>query len=202
MYWQWTVGRQLIEAASVPVAPLPTIDDEPITVANARLHLNEPPATDPEIERYIRTARYAVEQRSGIALVEQTWDVFLNIDSSLIYPGWIALPLSPIQSIVEVAAIATSGVETIIAGSNYWVNRALRPASLVFGSTLSASNGVRVRYIAGLDTADETTIPPDLIAAMYLHIAHQWAHRGDDDAPEEPPAFTRILDRYVLPTVA
>lgn len=201
MYWEWDYGRAVVTATQVPVAPLPLLAAEPVTLAEGRRHLQNAPVDDADLERWIRTARYTVEQRTGYALVPQTWDLWLDVDSEYIYPGWIALPLTPVTAITEVATVDAVGAETIVASSGYWVNAAARLPALVFSSALAASHGVRVRYTAGL--ADKTTIPPDLLTAIFWLIAHQFVHRGDvETVGDEPAGVTRILERYVLPTVA
>ena len=199
-YWYWTAGRDVIPATRVPVPIVPT-PVEPVTIAQARRQLQGATEPDEDVERWIRAARFHVEKRTGLALVPQTWDLRLYIDSSYIYPGWITLPHTPTTAIDGVWTIDAAGVETLVSSGAYWLNAAMLPAALIFTSALVASHGIRVRYSAGL--ADAATVPPDLLAAIYWQIVHLSAHRGDEpDVPDEPLAVTRLLDQYVLPGVA
>jgi uncharacterized phiE125 gp8 family phage protein len=204
-----TPGRRFAWPLSmVRVVGSPSEGEEPITVEEANRHLKQPDATpeDELVARWIRTARRMVEHTTAIALVLQTWDLYLDRLGPC--PGWLELPWWPVQSIDAFVVIHTDGSETAIDAADYYINTTRRPSiigvlTVPSFSTARSAAAVRLRTTVGFDTVAQ--IPPELVHAMYLLVGH-FARRRGDDPDLQPPLVASgaqaVLDPFVLPVVA
>ena len=202
-------GRRLAWPLSmVRVAGSPSEGEEPITIEGANRHLKQPDFTpeDELVARWIRTARGMVERATAIALVLQTWDLYLDRLGPC--PGWLELPWWPVHSIDDFVVIGTDDSETAIDAAHYYVNPTRRPSivgvmTLPSFSTARPAAAVRLRTTVGFDTLAQ--IPPELVQAMYLLVGHFARRRGDDPDPQSPLVASgaqAVLDSFVLPVVA
>lgn len=181
---------------------------EPLTLAEARMQLktDEQTFNDDEILRFIATARDHVEGKLSMALLTQTWEVVYGCDYSNVYFGSslyapycrrIRLPYPPLQSIVSVNSIGSSGTLTLIDPSAYSIGP---DGVLTIPYILSAGNVIR--FIAGYTNAD--LIPPTIKHWMLLAIEEMDRNRGltrDVSNIAISPYADRLLDRYRMLSV-
>ena len=169
----------------------PTI--EPVSLDLAKAHLKVTDAIeDTLISLYIKSARETVEHRTGRSLITQTLEFSLDD-----FAEAIELPMSNVSEIVSVKYINTSGVETTLAPSDYYldsnslINWIIPAYATTFPETLGSANGVTVRFIAGYGaTAD--LVPANVITWMLLAIGSMYAHResvSDGQTYELPKSF-------------
>ena len=148
---------------------------EPLTPADVRTRLGlGASVTDDMLTPLIKAARQSLDGPDGYlgrALITQTWD--------LLYDTWpaeaIAIPLPPLQAIVEFTYIDGAGDEQIIAASNYTVDIQINRGWLVYASSFSAPaimdtiNAVKVRFRAGYGDAG-SDVPEPIRQAMVLNV--------------------------------
>ncbi len=169
---------------------------EPVTLADARLHLRvTDTAEDALIGVWITAAREACEHYTQRSIGSQTLE--LRLDE---FPdGAIDLPRSPVTAITSLKYIDTNGTEQTLAPSAYtldtfshtsWVIRAY---GTEWPETLDAANVVRVVYVAGAATP-----PATVKAAMLLTIGHLYENRESvvigQTAIELPLGVKALLD--------
>ena len=103
---------------------------EPITLAEVRQHLRLPEnvAEDALLQSLITTARTYCEHYTRRALAEQTLEVYLDR-----FPGAdpIELPYPPLQSVTEIGYRDSTGEETILTPSDYFVNTDCEPGRIL-----------------------------------------------------------------------
>ena len=208
--WNTATRRTLLGFSAQQVAPFPTIAEEPVTVAEVLRHLKWSAGhpDEPDVPRWIATARTVIERQTRLALARQTWDLFLDDWGGV--PGWIPLPLHPIVSLDDVVIVNGDLTETaLVADDDYALVTGRRPGRLVFLSTPSLSaarvlSPIRIRYTAGYD--DPLAIPVDLRHALLMMVADLATHRGDEREGWQdrsvPVGVQSLVQRYVLPEVA
>jgi uncharacterized phiE125 gp8 family phage protein len=206
--WRTTARRLPLPLSLVFVPGSPDTVEEPISVDDANRHLKQPESTpeDADVARWIRTARSLVERTTRIALVLQTWDVYLDRLGPC--PGFLELPWWPVQSVDAFVVINADETETAMDPEDYFVKTVSRPAivgilALPSFATARPAAAVRLRLTVGFDTID--AIPPELVQAMYLLVGHFTRHRGDETAARGPlvdSGAQAFLERFVLPGVA
>lgn len=182
--------------------------EEPITLAEAKTHLRvDASDEDALITSLIVAARRAAEQRTGRALVTQTWEA--SCDE---FPGsgeGIPLQLAPVQSVTSVKYIDTAGVEQTIGAPNYTLNdrgsmgHSVLPAhGYAWPSAREQQNAVTVRFVAGYGAA--AAVPQDIKAWLLLTIGTLYMQRESFVgnamfAPAIPDRFwDALLDPYCM----
>jgi len=145
---------------------------EPVTLAEAKLHLKrDDTADDALIAQLISAARANIEHKLGRALGKQTLELVLDT-----WPcgSVIQVPRSPLQSVTSIKYTDSVAVETTMPVADYVVDTDSRPGRISLGTdeswpstTLQPISGVRIRFVAGYSreftfTADATT---DLLTA-------------------------------------
>lgn len=207
-YW----GSAASHAVSVLVTP-PTL--EPLTVTEAKLRAGlawaDGDPRDALMQGFIAAARSVVEQRTGLALLTQTRDLYfdrLPIDRA----GTARLPAQslPLQQVISVKSTDSSGVVQTLDPSNYVVDVATARIGLsVTGSWPSDLRPVQpwvIRIVSGwVDVAALRAAAPLLIHAVGLLVAH-YATLGRDVASvdtvtEVPFGFEDAIAPYCLVTV-
>lgn len=182
--------RPTLPRWGVVVTEPPTV--EPITsdqlTAIARIVPGDEEAT--LSDGYIRAARQQVEQDTGLALLTQTQDCY--IDRFTLWPQWpgavswwagfymapVALPSWPVQSIEVIEWIDVDGVGHVLDPSTYVLDTAHRPARVIWTSATvpTVPAGVRpfeawhLQQVAGWATPD--AVPPLLTKAVGELAAH------------------------------
>ncbi|HEX3653731.1 MAG TPA: head-tail connector protein [Rhizomicrobium sp.] len=161
---------------------------EPVTLADAKLHLKVDTSDDDAlITQLITAARARAEWHTGRPLNTQSWILWLD--------GWpqcgiIEIPLPPLQSVTSVTVYALDDSATVLDPATYQVDAASAPARLTLKSTvlpptnLRAINSVAIAFTAGYgDDADD--VPAGFRAAILELIAFLYEPRGE--APAELP---------------
>ena len=154
---------------------------EPITIDEAKLHLRVDAFEDDyTINSLVKCARQYVEIVTGLALITQTWDQYLQD-----WPcnGEIILRRSPLISVASVNVKDTAGTETAVASTVYIVDANQDPPRIVeaYGqtwpsTTLYPASPIRIRFTAG-HGATAASVPEPLRAAMLLLIGHWFKFR-------------------------
>lgn len=157
--------------------------EEPLTVAEAKLHVKAGDDEDDLIDTLITAARELAESYTHRFFVTQTWDERLRD-----FPSWqdaIAVPGPPLQSVTSVTYVDPGGATQTWSPSLYLVDNPqgahARPGRLepVFGQiypvTRRQLNAVTIRFVAGYGAA--SAVPGGLKAAMKLLIGNWWRNR-------------------------
>lgn len=174
---------------------------EPVTLAEAKAHLRvDGTAEDTLIGSLIVTSRLHVEAAMGLALVTQSWSVFLDAWP----PGpALKLPLRPVQSIGAVRLYDEDAVVTTVAADTYFLDGAGTPARLVRRGALAwptprrTANSIEVAFTAGYGDAS-ADVPEPIRQAILLLIAHWYEHRS----PLEVGALARPAPDMVAELLA
>ena len=147
---------------------------EPISTSEAKSHLRVDVSDDDTlIGKMIVAARHACEKYTGRALINQTWEVFLDAwppgQSVPIWEGTrvgpatlldglvtgIDLPKSPLSSVTTIETYDDNDAATTFAASNYFVDTASEPGRIVLRSGSSwpqptrVANGIEITIVAG-----------------------------------------------------
>lgn len=195
--------------------------EEPITIEEARAHLEAPayddtdvdPIDETMIDAWLGAAREMCEQFLGLSLAPQTLEIALDrfpttkIDGSTV----VELPFGPVREVVEIMTPAgefdtddvdsdTAADEPVFADGEvnpdvYVLDTYSQPARLVAVSAwpiiTAATNAIKVRYTAGYGDGGEP-LPKSCRAAILVILAHLYANRGDE-AAELPPTAEALL---------
>jgi uncharacterized phiE125 gp8 family phage protein len=163
----------------MPVKIITAVATEPITLADAKVHLRvEVGFTDDDalITALITAAREFAEHYTGRALAPQTLELALDafpLDN-------IELIGSPVTSITTVKYIDVVGVEQTLSSALYTLNDYGVSAGIEqaynspWPDTQAVANAVKVRYVAGY-----TAIPKTVRAAMLLMIGDFYENRQE-----------------------
>jgi hypothetical protein len=195
---------------------------EPLTLAEAKLHLKVDAADeDSLIQNLIQAARLAAEEETGLALLAQTWRLYLDAFPQA--AGWwggvregarsaevervIELPRPPLLSVTHVKTYDTVDAASVMPAADYFVDGASRPGRIVlrphaaWPAALRDTNAIEIEYQAGFGAA-ASNVPVAIRQGMLQHVAALYAARGDGlDMGEAPiPAAALALYRpYRIP---
>lgn len=153
---------------------------EPVLVSEAKLHLRIDHASeDTMIGTLITLAREAVEQMTDTALINQTWDYFLDG----FWDDELRIPLYPLSSVLSVKYKNSVGTEETLAATNYVVDTASRPGRILWSSSavvpaveLYRVNAVTVRFTAGFGSSG-ASVPVRFRQAILLLVGHYYENR-------------------------
>jgi uncharacterized phiE125 gp8 family phage protein len=158
----------------------------PVTLDEAKAHLRVVDDDDDTlIAAYIEAATQATEAFLGRALVDQTWDLYLDAFPST-DEFQIKIPKPPLIEVTQIAYDDTAGDEQIIPSGQYYVDSVSEFAWVVpsgvasWPATIDAINAVRVRFRAGyLDTNSPpgNAVPGDIKSAVLLTIGNFYEQR-------------------------
>lgn len=176
---------------------------EPVTTAEAKTHLRVTTSDDDTyIGTLITVARRHVETITGRALINQTWDYFLDNFP----PGdKIVIPLPRLSSVTSVKYTDKDNVQTTFAASKYIVDTNNEPGQIVlaYGEswptfTPKPVNAVEIRFVAGYGSAG-SSVPEGIRQAILLLIAHWYENREpvtDMNTKEIPETANALLWPY------
>lgn len=167
---------------------------EPISLAEAKAHLRiDGNDEDALFTSLIAAARMFVERTLSLALVTESWSLYLD--------GWprsgtIVLPIQPVQAVTAVRVYDPDNSPTEVNGATYSVDVLSEPARLVLSagaaqlSPARLLNAFEVAFTAGY--GDEASdVPAPIRHALKLLVAHWFEHRELvvlGTAPQEVPA--------------
>jgi uncharacterized phiE125 gp8 family phage protein len=175
--------------------------EEPLTLAEAKLQCRiDGSDEDTLLTSLITVARQQAEQRTGSAVLTQTWELALDD-----FPrGAIDLLMAPIQSITSVKYIDPEGVEQTVGSSNYALDSYGVQHQVVPGygyswpAVRNITHAVKVRFVAGY--ASKTDVPASLKQWMLLAIATMFRNREavvSGSVSELPRGYLdALLDHY------
>lgn len=180
---------------------------EPVTLAEVRTLLRDPPAADDDfIEDCITQARMMFEAATGIACINQTWKLTLNdwpgnvpeptvsgyveMPTTELYSGtatrdYVELPRYPLSSVSGINVYDENDSATAVTVNTvFFSDTQSFPGRLVlrFGQTWPVNtrraNGVEITYVAGFG-ADATTVPETIKLAIQRMAGYLYENRGD-----------------------
>jgi len=180
----------------------PTV--EPVTLAEAKLHLKEDLMSvdnDARISAVLASARQAVEHAMGRAIMLQTRETTLDE-----FPSAIRLDMPPIIDVVSVEYTAADGVATALSSGSYTLDATSEPGWLVpayglsWPATQVSINAVRVRYRAGYSTSSnaataQAAVPAGIKYAILLELGSRYKYGAMGDAA---PAMRHDFARHLL----
>jgi len=157
---------------------------EPVTLQEAKDHLRITTSdNDAKITMAIKQARQYVEKFLSRALIDQTWDYYLDAFPT---DGDIKMPMPPLISVESVQYYDTQGNIHAIDPDSYYVDNASDPGWIVaqggfiWPSSLNAVNSVVVRFHAGYVTADSPpapAVPTEINQAILLTLGMFYEYR-------------------------
>lgn len=159
----------------------PTI--EPVTLADAKAHLNVDIADDDSlIASLLSASRGFLEEEFGRAFITQTLQVVFDAFPADLCSA-IELPRPPLQSVSSITYVDANGVSGTVASADYFIDQisapgrvAPKPGKSWPGNGLRAVAGVTVEYVAGYGDAQED-IPPSTKQAILLLLGHWYLNR-------------------------
>ena len=185
----------------------------PVSIEETKAHLRvEFDDDDALIEAMLQAAIGYAESFTGRALIDQTWDLFLDAfptDGSA-----IRIPRPPLIAVTAVYYRDSAGDEQEFDSSNYLTDTSPSDKSrlqLAYGkswpSPQTRINAVRIRYRAGylkpLSPA-EADVPQAICAAIKIIAGNLYAHRESvvigQSAYELPWSAMQLLRRYRVHT--
>lgn len=172
---------------------------EPVTVAEAKAHLRlSGSSEDGLIGGLIRAAREDVERSTGMALIDQTWRLALDV---LPASDCAVLARHPVREILSVTSYGTEGEAMLVDPADYQADLASRPARVLFlkrPTRLRAMNGIEIDFRAGFGEAG--TDVPDLIKrAILVLVAHWYEFRASYGPDEQPVSYPPAYERMIAP---
>lgn len=168
--------------------------DEPVTLAEAKLHLRvEHSADDTLISAFIQAARERAEHETGRALITQTWELVLDA-----FPAAeIELAKPPVAAVVSVKHLDSAGVEQTLDPSAYRLDAATLPGWVfpvtTWPATYDGANSVRVRFTAGYG-ASGASVPASVRSWMLLQIGAAYRNR---EAFAQGASVAELPNRWV-----
>lgn len=140
----------------------------------------------------------------GVAMMKQTWRK--NLDR---FPTCILLPGAPVKQVTKISYVDAAGETQELAPTAYRCDVTSEPARVeaTYGtswpSTQDIIGTVSVEYELG--EADAADVPPDLVSAVCMIVAHWYLTTSavaDDNLKEVPLGAQWILDEHSRGRVA
>lgn len=169
------MARNISNHWALTLVTPPTV--EPVSLDDAKEHLRvDWDDDDSYITALITAARMITEERTGRALISQTWDLILD---DFPCSDRITLRKASLQSVTYVNYIDSDGTTNVMPTSDYTVDKDsipgrifLRFAKIWPVAILQPASAVKIRMVCGYgDAVDD--IPQPLKQAMYYLIS-QW----------------------------
>lgn len=171
----------------------PAIDALDIDTAKAHLYVDFSD-DDALITAYIKAAVAFAEEKTGKALITQTWDESIACPSGKVY-----LSKVPVQSLASITYYDADNVQqtanladfTLVANEDWaYVECDTWP------TVYDRADALTIRYVAGFGDAT-TDVPSNLTLAMLLLVAQYYMQRenvSQNDMKEPPQMFTDLVN--------
>jgi len=194
-------------AVSVLVVP-PAV--EPISVAEAKAAGRLPDGEDGLIRGWIAAARQQVETDTGLALLTQTRDVYVDAVTGAV----ITLPAQsrPLQAVTSVKTIDAAGVEQTLDPANYVVDLASARIGLAQGgawpSSLRPFQPYVLRIVSGWASVELLQVAQPMLVHLVALLTAHYATVGRDLTTvgtiiaETPHGYEDAISPYRPVTVA
>jgi len=186
----------LIEESAVPFAALP--------LAKFKAHLrmgtgfSEGSLQDEVLESFLRAAIAAIEARTGKILIEREFSWTLTAWRDQLGQ---ALPVAPINNIVEMVLIDRLDVEEIVYSGRYRLEKdsqrpRVRPNTTLL-PMIPSGGTVRINFTAGF-SVDWDGLAADLGQAVLMLAAHYYEFRHETGLGDGcmPFGVTSLIERY------
>ncbi len=167
---------------------------EPVTLAEVRqfLRLGDN-SEDALLEGLAKAARETLESQTGLALINQTFRLYVDKWPSL---GVIKLRKYPVRSVIAVTAYQVDGSPVTVADPDLHLEAASRPARLYIASRTGITNSLEVDFIAGFGETGKD-VPDALRHAILTLVAHWYEFRGVYGAAQQPVSYPPAFERAV-----
>ena len=163
----------------------------PVSLAEAKAWLRVDDAAENDlITALIAAATGMIEQITGLAIMEQTWELVLDS-----FADSILLPKGPVSAITWVKYIDPDSVEQTLGASNYALDAVSDPQWLVraadasWPAIASGINNVTIRFTAGVSVAADLA---SLKTAILMLVAH-WHGNREAAGDGIPPGVAALL---------
>ncbi len=182
---------------------------EPVTAAEMRAFTRATATQlpDADAEALIETARQWIEDRSGMAMIDQTWTLTIDRWPGYHEPWWdgvrdgavsqiqrtpngVDLPRYPLSSITSVTTYAADSTPTVVTVADVFdVDAASIPGRMTLQSgqvwpvVSRPSNGIEIAYVAGYG-ATGASVPAPVKQAVLRLAGYLFDNRGGCDAAE------------------
>lgn len=179
----------------------------PITLEDAKLHCRvDTAADDALINALITAATELAEQKTGRALMAQTWELTLDA-----FPEAFEITRIPLQSITSLKYIDTAGVEQTLSNALYSMDMAddhgFAYVVPVYNGTWPENraqiNAVALRYVAGYASA--AAVPEGIKQWIRLMVSTMYENRETEAYSSRAVSTTvqmrfvdGLLDRYTV----
>lgn len=176
---------------------------EPITLADAKLHCRvDHDSEDMLISSLILAARLHVERHLDLALISQSWSLYLDRWPDAPY---VELPLAPLISVDAIRIYDPAGDVVSFAPSLFITDTASRRPRLARSEGQSwpqpgrSVNGIEIAFTAGYGEAAED-VPMPVRQAIRMLVADWYQRRepapfGEKGDPV-PPSVAQIIAPY------
>lgn len=185
---------------SLVLKTAPTV--EPVTTAEAKTHMR---ITTSDDDTYIATliiaARRHVEGYMNRALINQTWNYYLNC-----FPydkSYIEIPIGNLSSVTSVKYINSADASTTWTATNYIVDTYSTPGRIVLAYNKDwpsfvekPVNAVNIEFVSGYGSA-ATAVPETIKQALLLLVEHWFDNRemvSDLNLKEVPETVEALLN--------
>lgn len=169
----------------------------PVTLTEAKHHLRvDDDSENGRIRNLLDAATSHIQDITGRALIEQTWDWFLDA-----WPrnGVLEVPSAPLSSVTSITYLDTAGDTQTLDTDVYTVNTDREPGriTLALGQSWPTLRGVpdqiTVRFVAGYGTTNDTVPEPLRQGILY------WVEATYDCDQRGHPALMQTVDSIVAP---
>ena len=195
---------------------------EPLTLAEARLHLRITATTeDDTITRLIKAARLRLEKETGRAFIEQTLE-YRGEDFPGCAPYRIKIPRPCLIELQSIKYLDVDGVLQTVGSSNYdvidggdWESMVQPIATFDWPQVIDdRPDAVRLRFRAGWEGSGSpqdlaSNIPDDIKQAMLLLVGHWFENREQvfvaparEVVQQLPDGVSRLTDNWTVAYVA
>lgn len=175
---------------------------EPVSLAEVKAHLRiDTSSEDLLLATLIATARQHIERALGMALISQSWSLFLDRWPGLAQP--LALPLTPVLQLNAVRFYGADGTISTRGPSEFQLDPGPPPrvARLSGGSApvaLRTLAAIEIAFVAGFG-ALPSNVPQALRHGLLQLVAHLQTHRGLEPDDSLPPAIADLLSPWRRP---
>lgn len=170
-----------------------------VSLVEAKAHLRVDVADDDAlITSMIWAAMQAAEQRTGLTLLPQTWEISMDA-----FPDAFELTRVPAVSIASLIYVDTLGASITLSNTLYGMDSSdgFGPAYVVpvyagtWPDTRAEINAVRLRYVAGY--ANAASVPESIKSWIKLQVGSMYVNREAEGRQVYPLGFVdSLLDRY------
>lgn len=195
---------------------------QPVSLAEAKAHLREDSSDfDTEIQAFVYAATQFVDGPEGFigrALIDQTWDLYLDhfpgrsfrnaYPSLRVREQSIELPLPPLIEVIGVFYLDSSGTEQEFDAGNYIVDDASKPARIILRRTASwptascEANAIRIRFRAGYvdqNSPPAACVPFTIKAAILMYVGDLYLNRENTVIGDVPAKLPWAAEQLLRP---